>query len=120
MRQKGDNPIDFTAAAEELGESHTRELPSRIRNFNGMSLEDLYVVEISAGSARLSRAAHQCEFRTMAVDHTTARTWGSPICVFDLTDADDLAHLLEFLLIAYWPYGLHRHVALTVGQEKNA
>lgn len=105
---KGDNPVVFTATAEEMEKFHTREQLSRIRNFNGMSLEDLYVIEICAGSARLSKAAHQCGFRTMAVDHTTARTCGFPICVFDLTDADDLAHLLEFLeesadsILAIW------------------
>ena len=73
-----------------------------------MSLEDLFVIEICAGSARLSRAAHQCGFRTMAVDHSTARTCGFPICVFDLTDADDLAHLVQFMeesadsILAVW------------------
>lgn len=105
---KGDNPTVFTGAAEELDKGHTREPPPRIRNFNGMSLEDLFVIEICAGSARLSKAAHQCGFRTMAVDHSTARTCGFPICVFDLTDADDLAHLLHFIeesadsILAIW------------------
>ena len=105
---KGDNPTVFTGAAEELDKGHTREPPPRIRNFNGMSLEDLFVIEICAGSARLSKAAHQCGFRTMAVDHSTGRTCGFPICVFDLTDADDLAHLLHFIeesadsILAIW------------------
>ena len=42
---KGDNPTVFTGAAEELDKGHTREPPPRIRNFNGMSLEDLFVIE---------------------------------------------------------------------------
>ena len=105
---KGDNPHVFTAASEELDKGHTREPPHRIRNFNGMSLEDLFVIEIRAGSARLSRAAHQCGFLTMAVDQSTARTCGPPICVFDLTDADDLTHLVQFMeesadsILAIW------------------
>ena len=33
----------------------------------------------------------------MAIDHSAARTCGFPICVFDLTDADDLESLVRFI-----------------------
>eukprot|EP00435_Cladocopium_sp_Y103_P055547 s1794_g18.t1 len=75
---------------------------------SGLSLEDLYVIEICAGSARLSKIAHGHGFRTMAVDHSTSRTCGFPICVFDLTVADDVNALIEFLekaadcILAIW------------------
>lgn len=58
---------------------------------------DLYIIEICGGSARLSKVAHECGFRTMAIDHSAARTCGFPICVFDLTDADELASLVHFI-----------------------
>lgn len=57
----------------------------------------IFIIEICAGSARLSKVAHQCGFRTMAVDHSTARSLGFPICVFDLTDPDDLERIVEFM-----------------------
>ena len=63
------------------------------RIFSGMSLGDLYM--ICAGSARLSKVAHECGFRTMAIDHSAARTCGFPIRVVDLTDADELASLVQ-------------------------
>eukprot|EP00435_Cladocopium_sp_Y103_P058116 s1087_g20.t1 len=67
------------------------------KDLSGLSLEDLYVIEICAGSARLSKVAHGHGFRTMAVDHSTSRTCGFPICVFDLTDPDDLESILNFI-----------------------
>ena len=33
----------------------------------------------------------------MAVDHSTARSCGFPICVFDLTDPDDLERMVQFI-----------------------
>eukprot|EP00435_Cladocopium_sp_Y103_P041856 s106_g11.t1 len=78
------------------------------KSLTGFSLEDLYVIEICAGSARLSKVAHGHGFRTMAVDHSTSRTCGFPICIFDLTDANDLQTLLNFLdeaadcILAVW------------------
>ena len=41
--------------------------------FLGRSIGDLFIIELCAGSAKLSKVAHQCGFRTMAVDHTAAR-----------------------------------------------
>ena len=55
------------------------------------------IIEICAGSARFSKVAHECGFRTMANDHSAARTCGFPICVFDLADANDLESLVRFI-----------------------
>ena len=91
---KGETPDVFTEPASkpaDLSASQCR------RDFTGFSIEDLYVIEICAGSARLSKTAHIHGFRTMAVDHTTTRTCGFPICVFDLTDCDSLQSLLDFI-----------------------
>ena len=93
----GENPPTFTAGSEEMQSSSTRKQFNCNRNFSRMSLEDLYIIEICAGSARLSKVAHECGFRTMAIDHSAARTCGFPICVFDLADANDLESLVRFI-----------------------
>ena len=59
---------------------------------------------ICAGSARLSKVAHECGFRTMAIDHSAARTCGFPTRVFDLTDADELASLVKLLKNQLTPF----------------
>ena len=89
--------VMFTKSPGEMQNSSTQAKFRCNRDFTGMSLGDLYILELRAGSARLSKVAHEFGFRTMAVDHTTTRTCGFPICVFDLTDADDLAALVQFI-----------------------
>lgn len=93
----GGTSAAFTSPPEEMNNSHTQGGPTVAERFSGMSLEDLFIVEFCAGSARLSKVAHQCGFRTMAIDHSTARSCGFPICVFDLADPDDLERLVQFL-----------------------
>ena len=92
----GETQTSHTRTPEELKTSHSQGEPTSTKSFSGMSLEDLFIVELCADSARLSKVAHQCG-RTMAVDHSTARTCGFPICVFDLTEPDDLERMVQFL-----------------------
>eukprot|EP00435_Cladocopium_sp_Y103_P022781 s1069_g5.t1 len=104
----GETPQPLHDISEEMPNRNTQDGLRCVRNFNGMPLEDLYVIEIFAGSARLSKVARDCGFRTMAVDHTAARSCGFPICSFDLTNEDDLHALLNFLdeaadcILAVW------------------
>eukprot|EP00435_Cladocopium_sp_Y103_P075258 s153_g55.t1 len=104
----GDTPQSFTQKPGPKRKSEVQDEFKPARDFSGMTLEDLYMIEICAGSARLSKVAHDNGFRTMPIDHSTARTCGFPICVFDLTDADDLAHLVQFIeesadsILAVW------------------
>ena len=93
----GGTPIVFTSTSGELPQGKTQPEFTCERSFMGLSLDDLYIIEICAGSARLSKAAHESGFKTMAVDHTTSRSCGFPICVFDLTDPQDLASILRFI-----------------------
>ena len=93
----GETSPQFLQVPEELNNRHLQGEFSVSRNFSGRTLEDLFIIEICAGSARLSKVAHQCGFRTMAVDHSTARSSSFPICVFDLTDADDVERLVSFI-----------------------
>ena len=93
----GETQVSHLGPPEEMKNNHTQGGPASAKSFRGMSLEDLFIIEICAGSARLSKVAHQCGFRTMAVDHSTARSCGFPICVFDLTDPDDLERMVQFI-----------------------
>ena len=77
----GETQVSHMGPPEEMKNNHTQPGPTSAKSFHGMSLEDLFIIEICAGSARLSKVAHQCGFRTMAVDHSTARSCGFPICV---------------------------------------
>ena len=54
------------------------------------------MVEIFAGTARLSRAFTKRDFRVSSVDHTTKRSTGL-ITILDLTKDEDLKFLLDFL-----------------------
>ncbi|CAE7243210.1 unnamed protein product [Symbiodinium sp. CCMP2592] len=54
------------------------------------------VIEIFAGTARLSTACQKLGFRTLAIDKSTARG-RFPIQRLDLTDADDLCILLDII-----------------------
>ena len=93
----GETLTSHTGPPEEMKTNHTQGGPTSAKSFHGMSLDDLFIIEICARSARLSKVAHQCGFRTMAVDHSTARSCGFPICVFDLTDPDDLERMVQFM-----------------------
>ena len=93
----GETLTSHTGPPEEMKTNHTQGGPTSAKSFHGMSLDDLFIIEICARSARLSKVAHQCGFRTKAVDHSTARSCGFPICVFDLTDPDDLERMVQFM-----------------------
>ena len=48
--------------------------------FSGVNIEDLVVLEICAGSARLTKAARAKGFKGIAVDHSSERSCGVDIC----------------------------------------
>ena len=66
--------------------------------FSGKLLSDLIFVEVCAGSARLTRTARDFGFNGIAIDHTTQRSCGVDICIFELEDplqVDELCNFLE-------------------------
>ena len=67
------------------------------RKFVGKQISDLYILEICAGSARLSKAAMDMGFMALAIDHKTIRSCGVPIQVWDLEDPNQLQLLLDFI-----------------------
>ena len=66
------------------------------------------VVEICAGSARLTKAARAKGFKGIAVDHSSERSCGVNICEFELADPEQLESLLQYIrkyaafIIAIW------------------
>ena len=65
--------------------------------FFGKPLSKIYVLEIFAGSARLSKAALEQGFASIAVDHKSDRASGIAIQHYDLTDPSHLDSLVIFI-----------------------
>ena len=71
---------------------------SKTDSYAGKSLANILMVELYAGSARLSRACQQVGVRSIAVDKkTTQRAQGNRIFVCDVTDEAELGMLRSFL-----------------------
>ena len=73
------------------------ELPKQSNKFEGKSLSSILMVELYAGSARLSKACQQVGVRSVAVDKTTQRSQGNRTFVCDVTNEADLCMLKSFL-----------------------
>ena len=84
------------------GESHAGG------RFNHVNIEDLVVLEICAGSARLTKAARAKGFKGIAADHSSERSCGVDICEFELADPEQLESLLQYIrkyaafIVAIW------------------
>ena len=75
-------------------QSSTSSPPHRVFT---VSIEELLVVEICAGSARLTKTCRQLGLRGLAVDRTKDRSCGTDVLVLDLTDSAQLQLLLDVL-----------------------
>ena len=64
---------------------------------SGKSLNEVLMVEIYAGSARLARACRHIGCRSVAVDKTADRSHGTKIFVCDVTKPEELDMLEKFL-----------------------
>ena len=65
--------------------------------FHKLLLDELLVVEICAGSARLTKTCRKMGLRGLAVDHTKDRSCGTDIFLLDLTVATNLQLLLDII-----------------------
>ena len=79
-----------------LGEEPSQASSSR-RTFAGMLLNDIYVLEIFAGTARLSKSLKLKGFQAMAFDKTSKRSEGQVILEADLSNREEVKALLEFI-----------------------
>ena len=81
---------------EGLGEEPS--LPSRDgKNFQGQTVRDLFVLELFAGTARLTQCFGRHGFKAMAFDNTSKRSEGQSILEFDLSNRDGIDSLLSFI-----------------------
>ena len=81
--------LDTVSSKEECGSLSGR--------FNGVNIEDLVVLEICAGSARLTKAARAKGFKGIAVDHPSERSCAVDMCEFELADPEQLESLLQYI-----------------------
>ena len=68
-----------------------------VPKFSGVSMEELLVIEVCAGSARLTKTCRKLGLRGLAVDKVTERSCGIDIMVLDLTVASQLQLLLDII-----------------------
>ena len=71
--------------------------PTTGQKFHNKLLSDLNFIEICAGSARLTRAARDAGFNGMAIDHSSQRSCGIDICIFELEDPAQVTELCHFV-----------------------
>ena len=66
-------------------------------NFRTLNLSDVLVIEIFAGSARLTAAIRDAGMARVAVDHDKSRSSGPHIALYDLNDQSQFDALVEFI-----------------------
>ena len=67
------------------------------QKFAGVPIEELLVIEICAGSARLTKTCRKLGFRGIAVDKHTERSCGIDVMVLDLSGESELQLLLDIV-----------------------
>ena len=68
-----------------------------IRSFTGNSLDEIMVLEIFAGTARLTRAVKDLGMAAMAVDKDNSRAQSVHVACYDLNEPDQLQALCDFV-----------------------
>ena len=81
---------------DSVGEEPT-SLPSKGKLFAGRKLSDIYVLEVFAGTARLTKSFKRKGFRALAFDQTSKRSEGQDILEFDLSKKEEVDSLLSFI-----------------------
>ena len=65
--------------------------------FSGRPISELLVIEVFAGTARLSITAGEAGFRSLSVDKTCDRCTGAHIAIFGLTKREDVESLKQLI-----------------------
>ena len=94
-RVKGEEPTD-RARKRPLGEEPSK---SQIGDnwFAGQKLSDIYVLELFAGTARLTRSFKRKGFKGLAFDKSSKRAEGQNVLEFDLSNLEEVNSLLRFI-----------------------
>ena len=75
------------------------------KRLDGFRLDEVMVLEIFAGTARLSRAVRDVGMSAMAIDKDSQRAQSVHIAAYDLNEPDQVAALSDFI-------GKHSHIIL--------
>ena len=76
---------------------HSDVQDAETKTFCGRSLDEVMVLEIFAGSARLTRAIRDIGMAAMAVDKDSTRAQSVHVACYDLNDPDQLQALCDFI-----------------------
>ena len=77
---------------------HSDVQDAETKTFCGRSLDEVMVLEIFAGTARLTRAIRDIGMAAMAVDKDSTRAQSVHVACYDLNDPDQLQALCDFIL----------------------
>jgi hypothetical protein len=91
------------AAWNDAGPSPS--IPQGNKRFDGFRLDEVMVLEIFAGTARLTRAVRDAGMSAMAIDKDSQRAQSVHIASYDLNEPDQLNALCDFI-------GKHYHLIL--------
>ena len=89
-------PISSGSSSLHGGTSTIGEVNASSK-FCGKLVDTLFIIEVCAGTARLSRTAQNMGFKVMAIDHSSKRSCGMPIQCFELEDPAQVQSLSDFI-----------------------
>ena len=92
---KGEKPLS-EMSRHGLGEE-SRPAVAYEQHFAGRKLEDIYVLELFAGTARLTKSMKQKGFQAMAFDKSSKRAEGQTVLEADLSNKDEVESLISFI-----------------------
>ena len=72
-------------------------IPPGDKRFDGFRLDEVMVLEIFAGTARLTRAVRDAGMSAMAIDKDSQRAQSVHIASYDLNEPDQLHALCDFI-----------------------
>ena len=100
----GETVVDSAAPSAEQGfgsdASFSDSQPATVETnsrFSGLDLHDVLVIELCAGTARLTKTIRAHGMRGLAVDKSKDRGCGTDIMILDLTKEHDLQILLQLI-----------------------
>ena len=65
--------------------------------FHGQAVKDIFVLELFAGTARLTKCFGRKGFKAMAFDKTSKRSEGQRVIEYDLSNTDEVDSLISFI-----------------------
>eukprot|EP00435_Cladocopium_sp_Y103_P045630 s145_g13.t1 len=95
LEVQGEEPCDLEPE-KQLGEEPSVSQKSHTR-FQGQKLDDIFILELFAGTARLTRCFGRKGFKALAFDKTSKRSEGQNVIEYHLSNKDEVDSLLSFI-----------------------